>query len=557
MALLDFVKKKKESKESTKKPTRYISPQDLIKLSESCFFTLGSRKTNCDSWRNFYYQGSEEEIADINRVYGEINNMLSLIFSPEHIILEGVRLDQSVTEDDPEQVILDELTDVVDRNFYGNRLDVKMSAALLASLIDGNTIIRNHWSTATGSVKYIHYPPDRVGVIYEALELNDEAQIFCVKTDLTENQVRKYYPSWWPTIKAAEGREEGKVEQSGALKVMLGGPGSTDASIQVKKVFEMKARSAENVYEQDELFQFELDDDQWRKTVIINNNIIKDELTGLKNHNFHNIRPLIIPGTIWGLSAVYLLHKIQIARNKLIEDLNMVESLQVEPPIVVSGFMIGSETLEKYLGQLRTPGGHLIADGQAIKIEPWEPKLSIEDAFRLEDFYDFSQKFILGINEIMQGQAQKNVRSQGYASMLAQFASSELKRVAHNVEAQLEDIFTTTAQLYQINDDTVYKRTDGQNKREFMLAQYSHPYRIEIYAHTGSPITTENNINLSLKFAEAKMIPPEVLVKIVPMPYKNKILKYMKEMAAQAQKKEQEERQIELQKGGKGHGGNV
>lgn len=545
MPLLDFVRKKKES--ASKVPSRSLSDKELISLSENCFFTLGERKARCDTWRDFYYQGSQDEVADINRVYGEVNNMLSLIFSPEHIILEGVRLDQSITEEDPEQSILDEMTEVVERNFYGNRLDVKLSTQLLAALIDGNTIIRNHWSTTTGTVRYVHYPPDRIGVVYEALDIGDEAQIFCAKTDLTEEQVKRYYPTYWPLVKGAGGGEEGKVEESRALHVLLGGVGSTDASIQIEKIFEIKARSALNVYEQRELFQFELSEEQWRRTVILNNHVIKDELTGLKYHNFHNIRPLIIPGIIWGLSAVYLLHKIQINRNKLTGDLNRIEDYQSDPAIIFSGFNLGAETIERDADKLKKPGGKLIVDGQNMKVEPWVPKLSIEDAFRLMDAYDFSQKFVLGINEIMMGQAQKNVRSQGYASMLAQFASSELKRVAHNVEAQLEDIFTTTAQLYQINDDTDYKREN----RTFKLAQYSHPYRIEIYAHTGSPITTENNINLSLKLAEAKIIPPDVLVKIIPIPYKNKILKYMKEMAAVAAKKEQEERAIEMEKGEK------
>jgi hypothetical protein len=150
----------------------------------------------------------------------------------------------------------------------------------------------------------------------------------------------------------------------------------------------------------------------------------------------------------------------------------------------------------------------------------------------------------------MMGQAQKNVRSEGYASMLAQFASSELKRVAHNVEAQLEDIFTTTAHLYQINDYTQYKH-EG---RTFSLAQYPHPYRIEIYAHSSSPITIEQNVKMTLEFAKRDWLPPEVLVKLLPMPDKKKILNHIKQvMAARAKQAEQERKEKQL-KEGKAHG---
>ena len=155
----------------------------------------------------------------------------------------------------------------------------------------------------------------------------------------------------------------------------------------------------------------------------------------------------------------------------------------------------------------------------------------------------------MGKNEVLSGESQKNVRGQGYASLLAQFASTDLKRVAHTLEAQFEEIFTYTGILFQINDDTTYKR----NGRTFTLAQWSQSYRVEIYAHTGSPITTENNIQLTLSLHKEGIIPPDVLTEILPLPYKNKILEYIKkkEKAAQAEKQRQEALEAEAAKQGK------
>jgi len=109
----------------------------------------------------------------------------------------------------------------------------------------------------------------------------------------------------------------------------------------------------------------------------------------------------------------------------------------------------------------------------------------------------------------------------------------------------MEEVFTATGMLYQINDAHLYTR-EG---RKFLLAQYSHPYRIEIYAHTGSPITTEYNLQVILKLSETlKGFPLDVLVEVLPVPYKNKMLKSLKEAAKAEAEKQAKLEQMEAEK---------
>jgi hypothetical protein len=226
-----------------------------------------------------------------------------------------------------------------------------------------------------------------------------------------------------------------------------------------------------------------------------------------------------------------MLKKVQGSRNDGIDDIHDATERLLDPSLLISGYNIGEDSADNAVARLRSPGGHYILNGMQAKAEPWVPKLDIEAAYKALDWLDVQTKYITGVNEIMQGQSQKNVRSSGYASMLAQFASTELKRIAHTIEAQLEEAFTFTGQLFQENDGSTY--TDQDTKRPFVLGQFPFDYRLEIYGHTGSPIATENNISLSMQLHDKGLMPAEILIDILPIPYKDQLKAYAKKMELQ------------------------
>ena len=533
---------------SAKTVLRKQAEPEVIDLVGKCMFTRDRRKALYDIYRNFYYQGGADVESDVNRIYGDVNSTLSLIYSPEHLILEGVPVKQ-MDPDDPaeeaERVILDEIAKLVGNNFFHRRLDLKTSKITLSALIDGTAPVRAMWRD--GGVDYIQCLPEQFGVAYEGLDLDDENQVFCFETELTESEVKRRYPEFARKIVTLGETGDAKA---GSLKVFLGGgQGSNEANVQPLAVFDFKPQTAMKTYTAYGLYQFDHDEKQWRVTILVNNVAVKDYLTGSSTHNWFLIKPLEIPGNIWGLSLIQLLKGIQTKRDDFLAQLNHAIEKSINPPLVATGHNIGSESLSDKAKDLDRPGGTMTFDAMSGKIEPWLPKLDIQAGFEVLGYYDAQSKFIMGKNEVLSGESQKNVRGQGYASLLAQFASTDLKRVAHTLEAQFEEIFTYTGILFQINDDTTYKR----NGRTFTLAQWSQSYRVEIYAHTGSPITTENNIQLTLSLHKEGIIPPDVLTEILPLPYKNKILEYIKkkEKAAQAEKQRQEALEAEAAKQGK------
>lgn len=516
---------------STKADTPLIKPrpsQELWELSDDCFFTLPERKSYLEELRSWYWRGAKDTEADaeINRIYGEVNNMLSLIYSPEQIILEGIL----EGEGDPGELpILRRITKCTRDNFFYRRIDVTSSQMALNALIDGNTFIRPLWKH--GGVIWQETPSDHIGVMYEALPIDSEWQVFSTKTELTERQVETWWPDIYQKIKAK--KAVARDEHRGNLEVILGGQGSTDAQIEVKTGLIYKAKSAKETFECREVWQFEHEHDQWRKATLVEGVLVKDALTGRNHHGYFQLCPMPVKNWIWGHSAIRLIKFIQETRNKILSDIDSASARLLDPPLIATGYNIGEDGLSEKADSLKIPGSAVVIEGQNINIKEWLPKLEIDVAYKQLDYRDLQTKFITGVNEVMQGQAQKNVRSQGYATMLAQFASTELKRIAHYVEAQLEEVFTFSGRIFQESDKTQYK--DKESGRTFYLAQFPFDYRLEIYGHTGSPIATENNINLSMKLTEMGLMPPDVLVDLLPLPYKDRIKDFIKLKAQQQQ----------------------
>jgi len=57
------------------------------------------------------------------------------------------------------------------------------------------------------------------------------------------------------------------------------------------------------------------------------------------------------------------------------------------------------------------------------------------------------------------------------------------------------------------------------------------PFRIDVFAHTSSPIVATFYQDMLLQLAEAGFIPAEVIIDILPLPKKDKIEQFMKAKA--------------------------
>ena len=510
-----------KTEENVKSESKLKKDRELIELAKDCFFNADVRTTYYKSYRSYYYNGSDYNApkAKINKIYGEINNMLSLIYSPDNMIIEIIT-DRSSELTDLEKAEAEVLYNKVQENIFADRLELKLNRIMLGALIDGVSIVKVLWDKEQQSCNLLYIKPDNFGVIYEALDIQDKFQVFCHKTEFTEAEIKQYYPLIYPKIKYNQNKAS--VEEETALKLVNGS--QTESGIVGNPESEVRSftpQTGKKTFTVKELWQYKNND--WERTLIIEDIVINTKV--MPENPFFIIRPIEMPNYFWGMPIIYQIKDIQDKRNDKLELLDHAVTLLTAPPIMISGYMINYEDAVKYIDALKEPSGAFIVPGSQgnVKIDPYIPGIDIPALFQLLQYYDMQTQYITGINEIMMGEAQKNVRSQGYAQMLAEFASTELKKVAHTVEGQLEEIFTFIGKSYQTNDPTYYEKK-GFN---FVLAQFSKEFRIEIYAHSGSPISMENNAKLAFALLKEGLMPPKELIKILPLPDKDQIIDYI------------------------------
>ena len=521
--------------------------KELRNLADSCFFDLEERRNAYEEYRSYYHSGSgsSERQASVNKIYGEINNFLSLIYSPDNMILEPVA-DKTVELTDLEKDILSTIYEKVRANIFEERNELKLSRMILGALIDGISIGKILWNEKSRSCSLLYIKPSNFGVMFEDRELQDEYQVFCHKTELTEKELENKYPE---IAKKIKNKQTQTAEISRAAEIINGSLSSSALVLSDGGKREFKPRAGQNVYEARELWYYE--NSSWMRTLIIENIIV--DTKEMPDNPFFVIRPIEMPSYFWGMPIIYQIKPIQDNRMAALALLGEAVTLQTKPPLTVSGYGVSYEEANLYKDNLGEPNGICFIPGSmngSTKIEPYIPGINISALFQLLEYYDMQTQYITGINEIMMGEAQKNVRSQGYAHMLAEFASTELKRTAHTIEGQLEEVFTTMAYFYQINDKTRY----AKNGNSYLLIQFSHEYRIEIYAHSGSPISMESNAKIAFELLKMGLMPPEELIKILPLPDKDKITDYIrkqekeKQIAAQVQAQHPQPEQKEKKK---------
>ncbi len=487
-----------------------MKPEEILKLTKQCFFNVDKRRSKYDYYQSMYYTDNDNNV--FKTVFGELSSVNSLIFSPENIILDS---QTSAPLQDKDAMILAKIVDVVKANFFDNRLDVKMAEIVLNSLKDGTSFVKVIWKN--NSVEYVYINPKSIGFLYEGLPIDDKYQVFAHETMFTERALKDQFPQ---ALKLFKGQDD---EFKSTLGIKLSGaPYGTKGTLGT--IHKLSSNShipnaGAPVYPVRELWYFE--GTQWYRAIIAAGKVLRNTPMGVRRHSFFAISPYPVINNIWGLSLIEMIGNIQNKQNKLMNEIEGASELLIHPPLILQGAQVMKEEAQKDIKELRKPNGLFIVEGQNTKVEPYLPRLDLPSVFSELNVLTETLEKITSVNEIMMGHSAKNVRSKGYAGILAQFGAAPLKKTAHIIEAQLEAIFTYTGQLFQANDTVTYI-TDN-NDRTFILSQYSAPYRIEIFAHTSSPISNNENIQIMFDLSDKGIIPPILLVDVLPIPYKEQI----------------------------------
>jgi hypothetical protein len=145
------------------------------------------------------------------------------------------------------------------------------------------------------------------------------------------------------------------------------------------------------------------------------------------------------------------------------------------------------------------------------KVEEYVPKVNLEALYALIQRKEESLRHTLGLmSDLIFGQNITGVRSASHAQLISMFASSHLKTKALRFEKFIEELMTLYGQYIVIYD-------------EKFASLYNVPFRIEVYAHTSSPIMALNYMEILQMLVDAGIISKETLIDLIPVPLKQKL----------------------------------
>lgn len=347
--------------------------KELIALAEMCFFNLDRRNAEYESYRSYYHNGADtfSRKSDINKIFGEINNMLSLVYSPDNMILENI-VDKTVEQTPLEKDIASVIYEKTHENIFANRTELQLNRIMLGAIIDGISIIKVVWNKDTQNCDLVYVQPDNFGVLYESMEINDKFQVFCHKTQYTDAEIKANYPSVYKQIKRS--KESSKVERTNAMELIAGTATSSalvDKGDPATRSF--KPQSGLDTYTVKELWRFVRGD--WERAIIIEDKVINVKI--MPENPFFILRPIEMANYFWGMPIIYEIKEIQDSRNDKLALMNHAVTLKTAPPLIVSGYMINYEDAVKYKEQLKEPGGVMVLPGSQgnVKVDPYLPAI--------------------------------------------------------------------------------------------------------------------------------------------------------------------------------------
>lgn len=497
----------------------------LIYFAEKIKSLIDKKSSRFEQYEKFYYKGSNvyAPIA-LKRLHGEINIIKSLIFTPERLIIRPI-----VVEDltPLQKTFLDKIWQRVQDNFYTFfRLDKEIKEAVLQALIYGYCPVKVFWYG--DGVLYKIIPVYNFGVLYESLDLEDRQQIILHISYMTKEKIKKEFDvdleKVIAEIEMAKPKKEAKIMEIINItkeKALLEKELITEEEFWISE-------NGEPLYQIWEIYFNELyyldGKDRWHKIIYLplTRQIIAQTPLSTYRHPFFIIRAIPLLHSIYGLSIVELIKDIQMQRIKCLSQIEELTELRTHPPFVVASQAVSKETIQEELAELHTPRGTLIIQDPNAQVKEHPPATGLSELYTKLDYWNEQLKFTTGLFEIIMGEAVKGGRATG--EILATFASSIFRDMAHEIQSTLEQIFTFTAELFKLycKDDIII-----ENHR-YKFADFPYFVRFEIEGYSASPIKMRETKEIMLALYKMGDIPADILFKVFSLPFYEEYKEFQK-----------------------------
>lgn len=227
-------------------------------------------------------------------------------------------------------------------------------------------------------------------------------------------------------------------------------------------------------------------------------------------------------GYVYGVAPMEHLIANQIARESKMAELNLRDSLDVNPPISAYGVpMRDGETTKGW----RKPGGDIPLSQPNAKVEFHRPP-PLADKFEFIRALDAERRLLQGIpHQIAQTDA--NVRSGEQAMTQAMMGAGPTLARAMAVERFMSGIATYALRVHRNMLERPLVKNDGSR---FLLRQMPGDFIAKVWAHSASPIYTENLKALALAAHKSGLISDHAALRYLNLPGTDLLLREVEKM---------------------------
>ncbi|MEM4620162.1 MAG: hypothetical protein QW607_08100, partial [Desulfurococcaceae archaeon] len=473
---------------------------DLVVLDylHTCLSNRGRLEEYVKSIEELY---NSAYIGGKNKLKKYVRLLSGLIYSPENVIFDIKVRDERVAKTLPTDLLKRELYTI----FY-NGLDVDLYQLVKSAMIYGSAFIKLIPPKKQGEdPSYVFYKPNDVLVLYPELPLQHEEQVIVLVNRIPKRAfIRQYQNLLGDNIALLTTQQEQKDKPFTNLDALIERVYDTEhktpeqAVWQTQFVINHPELSSGELVEFYELYYYDPENERWNVALIYNDFCF-----------YHGVSPYIgslypLIGfaiddhekSIYGESAIADLSMSLIELKKEYKRLNELVELLSHPPLMISSAMASVEE-ENIINNLKPKGIITFAD-PSTRIENYIPKVNPELVFNkiklLEDYIDQ----VLMLNEGLVSGRFTNVRSYQQLALYIQTVLSDVRYFALRFEQFIERIMTLWARML-----VQFDRRYGDVRV---------PFKVEVYAHTSSPIMAMNYQDLLLTLFEMGAIGADVLI---------------------------------------------
>lgn len=480
-------------------------------LREACSICLGYRGVLYERYMEVlerWLSGGESGVDLLGRY---IQVVSSLIFSAEGVVFDfsgsGGRVlseeEGRLIEGLRRRVVDDFWEEGLDEVFYRCAKDGELFGLIglmVVPVVEGGRVL--------GMRKYLMYPWD-VMFLYPELDVDDSSQVIVRVVRMGRREaVRRFGEE----VVGRAREVGGGLDFLGRVERVNVGEGGVEVGVDRRRELFRRYLIGQGGKDVVEVYEVWYKDEDGRVCVgvLVGDEVVEHRVNPFLDDDypfgFYVSEPIV--GTVYGRGAGDRALVLQERVDYWMEAMEGAVQLFARPPLLLQAYQ-GILDREEVVRELERPGGVVLIDSPDMRVEHYLPKVDLQAILGILEKYERNLLETVGLSDLVLGANVKGVRSASHAQLIAMFAGSHLKAKALRFEQFIERVMTLWARMLTQFDERYY--------------DVRFPFKVEVYAHTSSPIMALNYQELLLNLFEIGAIGADVLIEMLPIPFRWKV----------------------------------